>query len=110
MALHVHDFMDCFLVHVLRKRFVGIRHYGFLANRDRGSNIELCRHLRGVDKENTEQPAEPDSPTEASDKALLRCPDCGEPMLVIREFLASTKRPHFALARMKPSAFFYDTS
>ena len=110
MALHVHHFMDRFLVHVLPKRFVRIRHYGFLANRDRGSNIELCRRLLGVDKDNTEQSPEPDSRIEAPDKEHIRCSDCGEPMLVIHEFPALVERPHFALLRMRPTVLSYDTS
>jgi len=45
MVLHVKEFMRRFLLHVLPKRFVRIRHYGFLGNRLRKQKILLCKKL-----------------------------------------------------------------
>lgn len=45
LTLDVDEFLRRFLLHVLPPRLVRIRYYGFLANRTRGSSIELARQL-----------------------------------------------------------------
>ena len=42
------EFIRRFLLHSLPKRFVKIRHYGFLANRNRTKNIKAIRLLMGL--------------------------------------------------------------
>lgn len=39
------EFVRRFLMHILPKRFVKIRHYGLLANRNRKTKLALCRSL-----------------------------------------------------------------
>jgi len=41
------EFVRRFLMHVLPKGFVKIRHYGLLANRNRKTKLTLCRKLTG---------------------------------------------------------------
>ena len=48
MQLDATEFMRRFLIHILPIGFVRIRHHGFLANRNRGDNLEKCRKLLGV--------------------------------------------------------------
>jgi len=43
MTLSGPEFIRRFLMHVLPKRFVKIRHYGFLAGRNRPTKLALCR-------------------------------------------------------------------
>ena len=43
------EFIRRFLLHSLPKRFVKIRHYGFLANRNRAKNLKTIRLLMGLD-------------------------------------------------------------
>ena len=45
MTLDVREFTRRFLLHVLPRGFVRIRHYGLLANRCRSERIECCRKL-----------------------------------------------------------------
>ncbi len=45
MHLDVLEFIRRFLLHVLPKGFVRIRHYGLLANRTRKKKIARCREL-----------------------------------------------------------------
>jgi len=45
MTLGVTEFIRRFLLHVLPRGFVKIRHFGFLANRCRREKIALCREL-----------------------------------------------------------------
>ena len=42
------EFIRRFLLHSLPKGFVRIRHYGFLANRNRTANLNIIRHLMGL--------------------------------------------------------------
>ena len=42
------EFIRRFLLHSLPKGFVRIRHYGFLANRNRNQNLNVIRELMGV--------------------------------------------------------------
>jgi hypothetical protein len=42
------QFIRRFLLHSLPKRFVRIRHYGFLANRNRSANLSNIRQLMGL--------------------------------------------------------------
>jgi len=42
------EFIRRFLLHSLPKRFVRIRHYGFLANRNRSTNLDSIRQLMGL--------------------------------------------------------------
>ncbi len=41
------EFIRRFLMHVLPKGFIKIRHYGILANRNKKTKLELCRKLTG---------------------------------------------------------------
>jgi hypothetical protein len=47
MTLEAEEFIRRFLLHVLPSGFVRIRHYGFLANRSRKQNLQLCREFLG---------------------------------------------------------------
>jgi Putative transposase/Transposase zinc-binding domain len=79
MTLDAHTFLQRFLLHVLPKGLVRIRHYGFLANRCKGRALRQCRQLCG-------QPPEP--PIRALKTVaqwmqqlrgidITRCPQCG---------------------------------
>ena len=46
LTLPVDEFLRRFLLHVLPRGFVRIRHFGFLASRRRGVLVPLCKHLR----------------------------------------------------------------
>ncbi len=82
MRLEAVEFMRRFLLHVLPKGFVRIRHYGFLANRSRKEKLLRCRKLLG----SLVQPdAEPASSTDAASIEWL-CPLChtGRMLIVVR--------------------------
>jgi len=51
MTLEAVEFIRRFLLHVLPKGFMRIRHYGFLANRCKRENLAKCRKLLGVSHE-----------------------------------------------------------
>jgi hypothetical protein len=49
MALDANEFIRRFLLHALPKRFMRIRHCGFLANRCKKDNLLKCRNILGQD-------------------------------------------------------------
>ena len=49
MTLQAEEFIRRFLLHVLPARYVRIRHFGLLANRNRKDQIALCRKILGDD-------------------------------------------------------------
>jgi len=77
MTLKAAEFIRRFLLHVLPKGLVKVRHFGFLANRCRRKRVELCRRLLGP------RPTQPeslhrdhDSPSEQQASSLDLCPRC----------------------------------
>jgi hypothetical protein len=80
MEVSVHELIRRFLLHVLPKGFVRIRHYGLLANRSRRQRIARCRELLAA-----EDPPAPPIQESACEKVLrlagvdlLLCPACRE--------------------------------
>jgi Putative transposase/Transposase zinc-binding domain len=71
MTLAAHEFMRRFLIHTLPDRFQRIRHFGFLANRQRREKLALCRRL--LLHPITQLLPE----TAAGSPPELRCPVCG---------------------------------
>jgi hypothetical protein len=84
MQLDAMEFIRRFLLHVLPKGFVRIRHYGLLANRNRREKIARCRDL-------LEAPKPEESPPQTRREKLLalagvdieRCPVCREGRMAI---------------------------
>ena len=79
MTLAAEEFIRRFLLHVLPKGLVRIRHYGWMANRCRGERAALCRALLA---------AEPAEPVVAKAADLRRrCPVCGGVIEVVEMIL-----------------------
>jgi hypothetical protein len=55
MTLKADEFIRRFLLHVLPARYVRIRHFGLLANRNRKDNIASCREFLGAGKTVTKE-------------------------------------------------------
>jgi hypothetical protein len=83
MTLPLEEFLRRFCLHILPPRFVKIRHFGILSNRDRPARIAQARVLL----------AQSPSPPELAQEAVLTvkhvepppliCPYCGHPALVL---------------------------
>jgi Putative transposase/Transposase zinc-binding domain len=82
LSLSLDEFLRRFLLHVLPKGFVRVRHFGFLANRRRATTLPLCFPLLGSVPQAT-----PEVTATSSDAWL--CPRCGGPMLLIEMFTAA---------------------
>jgi hypothetical protein len=85
MKLRAVEFVRRFLLHVLPRGFVRIRHYGLLANRHRQENLTLCRQLleRGMTAE--EESGEPEQRGESpvSITPTRVCPICGAGRMIV---------------------------
>ena len=55
MTLKAEEFIRRFLLHVLPERFVRIRHFGLLANRNRNNAVAVCRKILGSVKAITKE-------------------------------------------------------
>ncbi len=82
MRLAPHEFIRRFLLHVLPDGFHRIRHYGFLASRDRAQNLERVRALASaasaaVSANGPVRIADPQPQSQPDKGALAPCPDCG---------------------------------
>ncbi|HEY6349679.1 MAG TPA: IS91 family transposase [Candidatus Angelobacter sp.] len=86
ITLSLDEFLRRFLLHLLPKGFVRIRHFGFLANRRRATLLPLC--FQGLD---AVQP--PRTESEASDAQkpipVWVCPKCGGLMVVVERLTAA---------------------
>jgi hypothetical protein len=80
MTLATDEFIRRFLLHTLPDGFHRIRHYGFLANRQRAAKLALCRRL--LDAPSQEPPAEQVQDTVPS-RRPDRCPTCGGAMVML---------------------------
>jgi hypothetical protein len=83
LTLDVDEFLSRFLVHVLPKRFVRIRYFGFLASRRRTHGLPQCRQAIGGAPS---PPVEP--PDTARPPATWPCPRCGGPMRLVERLTA----------------------
>jgi Putative transposase len=90
MTLQATEFIRRFLLHVLPKGLVRIRHFGFLANRCRCQKISLCRRLLNVAlpiKLQGSNPRDVSRAAEEESKPIDRCPVCSVGRLRLVEIL-----------------------
>ena len=85
MALSLDEFLRRFLLHLLPKGFVRIRHFGFLASRRRAQLLPLC--LAALDS----LPAQTETATSTAQDMNSHwfCPQCGGPMVIIERLTAA---------------------
>jgi hypothetical protein len=91
MRLELGEFVRRFCLHLLPERFVKIRHFGFLGNRQRKLRVAQARALL-----NRVVPATVAAVPPESDRV---CPHCGSKLLVLVEIVP---RAALALAAMPP--------
>ena len=91
MTLDAVEFIRCFLLHVLPSGFVHIRHFGFLANRNRKEKLALCRSLLPAPHMVTEMTADTPGGRDATTEELLsrRCPACKIGRLILVKLLTA---------------------
>jgi len=83
ITLDVHEFLRRFLQHVVPRRFVRIRYYGFLANRVRRPSLDRARTLLG---------AKPPAPLSSAEPKSSDCPRCEHGRLIVVESIEPQPR------------------
>jgi hypothetical protein len=77
MAFKAEEFIRRFLLHVLPRGFVKVRHFGYLANRCRRDNVVLCRKLLAASSTVLPDRAPPPRHSDdAETDTVDRCPRC----------------------------------
>ena len=97
MTLKTAEFIRRFLLHVLPRGFVRIRHFGFLANCHRETKLALCRELLGVPPVDPQHSSAPEDCTTLYEtltgESLTLCPACHRGQMVTVEILPPQKQP-----------------
>jgi ribosomal protein L32 len=78
MTLDVSEFIRRFLLHVLPSRFVKIRHYGILSNRNRSTKLRLCQRLTLSKIRESQKLSTIDLLLKLTGIDLRVCPCCGQ--------------------------------
>ena len=94
LTLKADEFLRRFLLHVVPRGFMRIRHFGLLANRTRRQTLTRCRHLLGQLPMN-------DAPSESVAELmhrltgidLGRCPVCGEGRMQVTAIVVQLTPP-----------------
>jgi hypothetical protein len=97
MTLDWGEFLRRFCLHLLPRRFVKIRHYGLLGNRNRHQRLERARELLGVGPAQDPTPQgeiclAPAAPL-GQPTPKLRCPHCGATALELIQILPPGHAP-----------------
>jgi hypothetical protein len=86
MTLSVREFTRRFLLHILPRGFVRIRHYGFLANRCRRERLECCRKLLQQEASRAVLQAANEDGDRCDNELLSQlCPVCQQGRMIIVE-------------------------
>ena len=91
MTLTTDEFLRRFLLHVLPRGFVRIRHFGLLSGRRCRQALAVCRRVLAA--------PQPRSPTPTATPACAttwRCPCCGAPMMTVAKLTAQQIRLRWA--------------
>jgi hypothetical protein len=82
MTVTAHEFLRRFLLHLLPRGFVRIRHFGLLSTRTRAVLMPLCRQLLA------DSPLHRSSVSDPSAPGLWFCPKCSGPMILVERLTA----------------------
>ena len=93
MTLSLEEFLRRFCLHILPARFVKIRHYGLLSNRDRPARIAQARALLATSPAPSEEPKEAVLTIRPVEPPPLVCPHCGQRALVLIGIINRPKAP-----------------
>ena len=88
MTLSGEELIRRFLLHILPKRFMRVRHYGFLANRCREAKLAQIRQAIGQAEERTKET----EPAGSEPYDPYCCPHCGEGRLRVVAIVTSQAR------------------
>jgi len=99
MTLEGDEFLRRFLLHILPKGLMRIRHYGYLANRVRIQQLKKIRHWIAEEKQVTPNSAQRACPAATQTRTPIPCPNCKTGLLsLVGTILSEKKRRRYALS------------
>jgi hypothetical protein len=85
LTLSVMDFIRRFMTHVLPSRYVRIRYYEIMSNRNKKSNLEDCYEFFELERRMKDLPgAWEDIYMEITGIDIHICPECGEGRMIVK--------------------------
>ncbi len=81
MKIKGEEFIKKYLMHVLPKNFVKVRHYGLFAGKNRNKRIKELKILLHIESKKTK--TKQAMLTEIMGKDITRCPKCGGPLELV---------------------------
>lgn len=81
MTVSANEFIRRFLIHILPFRFMKIRHYGILGNRNKTSKLCLCKKLTSTPVLQFEKTSTLQLIQKIIGKDAFKCPNCGSDKL-----------------------------
>jgi len=93
MTLEQQEFLRRFCLHILPPRFVKIRHFGILANRDRSTNLTQARARLAQLPETPEESQNTVLAIKHLETPPMVCPHCGRPTLLLIRVIDRPKCP-----------------
>ena len=101
MTIEAHEFIRRFMMHVLPDKFVKIRHYGILSNRNRKTKLKRCKEILGVEvKQTKDKRGWQELLLELTGKDPRICPKCKTGRLVRKEFLHPEKYRYIEIKKL----------
>lgn len=91
MTVTVDEFIRRFLMHILPRKFVKIRHYGILSNRNRNLKLKKCKEITGAIYLNHENPIKKLTTAELflnlTGKDINQCPCCKKGKMIAKDMV-----------------------
>ena len=89
LTVKAEEFIRRFLLHILPKKFMKIRYYGFLARTNKKTCIALLRQLidKDIDYVKTEVETIQETMLRVTGIDISVCPDCGKGKMILTEIL-----------------------
>jgi hypothetical protein len=88
MTVTAEEFLRRFLLHVLPRSFVRIRHFGFLSAPRRRQSIAICRQVLAQ----AQRPRAPAQAATTTSRITWPCPCCGGAMIIVEKLTAQQIR------------------
>lgn len=76
MTVSADEFIRRFLIHILPQRFMKIRHYGLLGNRNKNTKLKICKQLTNTPILLKEKTATPELLNTIIGRDITLCPNC----------------------------------
>jgi len=81
MNVSADEFIRRFLIHILPSRFMKIRHYGFLGNRNKSTKLKICKQLTNTNVSLKEKTSTFQLIEKITGRDLSKCAHCGSDKL-----------------------------